>query len=257
MGDTHSAANFFPRPAFALVGAGRTGVVGAPADCYNPPVARQHVEDTHLDQQQQQRNAEDEDLIARMAARDPAALAALYDQYDRLVFSFVFHILNDAASAEEVTQDVFLRAWDAASKFQVGRGRVSSWLLAIAHNRAIDELRSRRARGAKVTTSYDLATPGELEQAFRSSLGGAAADEGVDPQEAALGGMRRVRVMEALKQLPPEQSRVIALAYYGGFTHREIAERLQEPLGTVKTRLRLGLQKLRNLLAAEVQASEM
>jgi RNA polymerase sigma-70 factor (ECF subfamily) len=209
-----------------------------------------------LDQQQQQRNAEDEDLIARMAARDPTALAALYDQYDRLVFSFVFHILNDAASAEEVTQDVFLRAWEAASKFQVGRGRVSSWLLAIAHNRAIDELRSRRARGAKVTTSYDLATPGELEQAFRSTMGGTA-DDAIDPQEAALGGMRRVRVLEALRQLPPEQSRVIAMAYYGGFTHREIAERLQEPLGTVKTRLRLGLQKLRNLLAAEVQASEM
>ena len=207
-------------------------------------------------EQQQQRNAEDEDLIARMAARDPTALAVLYDQYDRLVFSFVFHILNDAASAEEVTQDVFLRAWDAAGKFQVGRGRVSSWLLAIAHNRAIDELRSRRARGAKVTTSYDLATPGDLEQAFRSSLTGAS-QEATDPQEAALGGMRRVRVMEALKLLPPEQSKVIALAYYGGFTHREIADRLQEPLGTVKTRLRLGLQKLRNLLAAEVQASEM
>lgn len=206
--------------------------------------------------QQQQRNAEDEDLIARMAARDPTALAVLYDQYDRLVFSFVFHILNDAASAEEVTQDVFLRAWDAAGKFQVGRGRVSSWLLAIAHNRAIDELRSRRARGAKVTTSYDLATPGDLEQAFRSSLSGVS-QEATDPQEAALGGMRRARVMEALKLLPPEQSKVITLAYYGGFTHREIADRLQEPLGTVKTRLRLGLQKLRNLLAAEVQASEM
>lgn len=205
----------------------------------------------------QQRNVEDEELIARMAARDPTALAGLYDQYDRLVFSFVFHILNDAASAEEVTQDVFLRAWDAAAKFQVGRGRVSSWLLAIAHNRAIDELRSRRARGAKVTTSYDLATPGELEQAFRSSGAGTASAEAADPQEAALSGMRRVRVLEALQQLPPEQSRVITLAYYGGFTHREIAERLQEPLGTVKTRLRLGLQKLRNLLAAEVQASEM
>jgi len=192
-----------------------------------------------------------------MAARDPTALAALYDQYDRLVFSFVFHILNDAASAEEVTQDVFLRAWEAAAKFQVGRGRVSSWLLAIAHNRAIDELRSRRARGAKVTTSYDLATPSELEQAFRSSMGGTTAEDALDPQEAALGGLRRARVLEALKLLPPEQSRVITLAYYGGFTHREIAERLQEPLGTVKTRLRLGLQKLRNLLAAEMQASEM
>jgi RNA polymerase sigma-70 factor (ECF subfamily) len=207
-------------------------------------------------QQQQQRNVEDEDLIARMAARDPTALASLYDQYDRLVFSFVFHILNDAAAAEEVTQDVFLRAWDAAGKFQVGRGRVSSWLLAIAHNRAIDELRSRRARGAKVTTSYDMATPSDLEQAFRASQGGAAAEEANDPQEAALSGMRRLRVMEALKQLPPEQSRVIALAYYGGFTHREIAERLEEPLGTVKTRLRLGLQKLRNLLAGEVQVGE-
>jgi RNA polymerase sigma-70 factor (ECF subfamily) len=101
-----------------------------------------------------------------------------------------------------------------------------------------------------------MATPSDLEQAFRASQGGAAAEEANDPQEAALSGMRRLRVMEALKHLPPEQSRVIALAYYGGFTHREIAERLEEPLGTVKTRLRLGLQKLRNLLAGEVQVGE-
>src|SRR6476469_6592132 len=137
-----------------------------------------------------------------MSARDPTALAALYDQYDRLVFSFVFHILNDAASAEEVTQDVFLRAWDAAAKFQGGRGKVSSWLLAIAHNRAIDEIRSRRARGAQVTTSFDLATPGDLEHAFRAQ---GATGEGADPEQITLDGMQRGRILVALQQLPPEQ----------------------------------------------------
>src|SRR3954453_6677926 len=108
----------------------------------------------------------DEDLILLMSQRRPEGLAGLYERYKRLIYSFVVHILKDEATAEEVTQDVFLRAWDAASKFQGGRGKVSSWLLAIAHNRAIDELRSRRARGAQVTSSYDLATPGEQEQAI-------------------------------------------------------------------------------------------
>src|SRR5215212_289493 len=114
----------------------------------------------------------DEDLLQQMAARRPEALAELYDRYKRLIYSFVVHILKDEVSAEEVTQDVFLRAWEAAHKFQGGRGKVSSWLLAIAHNRAIDELRSRRARGAQVTTSFDLATPGDLEHAFRAGSAG-------------------------------------------------------------------------------------
>ena len=195
----------------------------------------------------------DEDLIQQMAQRHPEALAGLYERYKRLIYSFVVHILKDTASAEEVTQDVFLRAWDAAHKFQGGRGKVSSWLLAIAHNRAIDELRSRRARGAQVTTSYDLATPGDLEHAF-STRGDASA--GDDPEQAALDGMQRVRILAALDLLPTAQRQVISLAYYGGYTHREIAERLDEPLGTVKTRLRLGLHKLRALLRAEAPGGD-
>src|SRR3954453_4566845 len=110
----------------------------------------------------------DEDLILLMSQRRPEGLAGLYERYKRLIYSFVVHILKDEAAAEEVTQDVFLRAWDAAHKFQGGRGKVSSWLLAIAHNRAIDEVRSRRARGAQVTDSFDLAPPGDLEQAFHA-----------------------------------------------------------------------------------------
>ncbi len=189
----------------------------------------------------------DEELLGQMAARQPEALAGLYERYKRLIYSFVLHMLKDEATAEEITQDVFLRAWDAASKFQGGRGKVSSWLLAIAHNRAIDELRSRRARGAQITSSYDLATPGEQEQAIQA--GGSAAD---DPEQVTLDAMQRQRVLAALSHLPPDQQRVISLAYYGGYTHREIAERLNEPLGTVKTRLRLGLQKLRTSLRGEV-----
>jgi RNA polymerase sigma-70 factor (ECF subfamily) len=195
----------------------------------------------------------DEELLQQMAARRPEALAELYERYKRLIYSFVVHILKDEVSAEEVTQDVFLRAWDAAHKFQGGRGKVSSWLLAIAHNRAIDEVRSRRARGAQVTTSFDLATPGDLEQAFHA--GGADKEEN-NPEQAVLHGMQRERVLAALDRLPREQRQVISLAYYGGYTHREIAERLDEPLGTVKTRLRLGLQKLRGLLRSEVLATE-
>lgn len=190
----------------------------------------------------------DEDLLQQMAARQPEALAGLYERYKRLIYSFVLHMIKDAAIAEEITQDVFLRAWDAAGKFQGGRGKVSSWLLAIAHNRAIDELRSRRARGAQVTSSYDLATPGDLEQAFRAQ--GSSPED--DPEQATLDRMQRGRVLAALERLPPDQRRVISLAYYGGLTHREIAERLDEPLGTVKTRLRLGLQKLRTSLRGEV-----
>jgi RNA polymerase sigma-70 factor (ECF subfamily) len=190
----------------------------------------------------------DEDLLQQMAARQPEALAGLYERYKRLIYSFVLHMIKDEAITEEITQDVFLRAWDAAGKFQGGRGKVSSWLLAIAHNRAIDELRSRRARGAQVTSSYDLATPGDLEQAFRAQ-GSAPAD---DPEQATLDAMQRARILAALDRLPPDQRRVISLAYYGGYTHREIAEQLHEPLGTVKTRLRLGLQKLRASLRGEV-----
>ena len=108
----------------------------------------------------------DEDLLEQMAAGHPAALAGLYDRYRRLVYSFVVHIVGDPSSAEEVTQDVFLRAWEAANRFQGRKGKVSSWLLAIAHNRAIDELRSRRARGAQITSSFALASPGDLEQAY-------------------------------------------------------------------------------------------
>jgi RNA polymerase sigma-70 factor (ECF subfamily) len=190
----------------------------------------------------------DEDLIQQMAQRRSEALAGLYERYKRLIYSFVVHILKDEAAAEEVTQDVFLRAWEAAHKFQGGRGKVSSWLLAIAHNRAIDELRSRRARGARVTTSFDLAPPGDLEQAFHARGAGQAGD---NPEQAVLDGMQRARILAALDLLPAEQRQVVSLAYYGGYTHREIADRLDAPLGTVKTRLRLGLQKLRGLLRAE------
>jgi RNA polymerase sigma-70 factor (ECF subfamily) len=200
----------------------------------------------------------DEDLIQQMSQRQPEALAGLYERYNRLIYSFVLHIVNDASTAEEITQDVFLRAWDAAGKFQERRGKVSSWLLAIAHNRAIDELRSRRARGAQVTSSYDLASPADLEQAFRAGLvGGGTPASQDDPEQATLDGLQRAQVLEALGHLPLEQRRVISLAYYGGFTHREIAEQLHEPLGTVKTRLRLGLQKLRASLRGEALSSDM
>ncbi len=161
------------------------------------------------------------------------ALAELYDRYARLVFSLALKVLNDRSSAEEMVQEVFAKVWRNARDYSPERGKFSSWLIGITHHRCIDELRRRRVRPA--TESTDQEPLLEL-----------AGDD--DPAEAAFYALERARVRRALAKIPTEQRIVIELAFFEGLTHQEIAEHCHEPLGTVKTRVRLGMQKLKELL---------
>src|SRR5262245_11190279 len=170
------------------------------------------------------------DLVALLRGQPAVGIAALYDRYGRLVFSMALRVVQDRGAAEEITQDVFMRCWRNLDRYQPGQGSLVSWLLSIAHNRAIDELRSRRGKNARREVSEDIIQP-------QVSL-----DPGFD--EALLRG----EIQQALTGLPPAQRDVIELIFWGGLTRREVADRLHLPLGTVHTRLRLGMDKLRDAL---------
>jgi RNA polymerase sigma-70 factor (ECF subfamily) len=175
----------------------------------------------------------DEELLALVIQRQEAALGAIYDRHGRLVFAVALRITGERETAEEVVQDVFQSVWQTAGGFQSGVGSFSSWLLGITRHRAIDVTRSKRERARA------------REQALDMSY--AAVDEsGLDREVAQR--MLQDAVRTALGALPATQRQAIELAYYGGLTRAEIAARLNEPLGTIKTRLRLGLTKLRDLL---------
>ena len=175
----------------------------------------------------------DDELLSLMLRRREAALGAIYDRYGRLVYTVALRITGDRETAEEVVQDVFQNVWQAAGSFQPGVGTFSAWLMGITRHRAIDATRSKRerARDREQTLDLDFTTGQE---------------PGIEREVAQ--GLLRDAVLDALGQLPPNQRQAIELAYYGNLTRAEIAERLGEPLGTVKTRLRLGLLKLRDLL---------
>ncbi|GAA1829478.1 ECF RNA polymerase sigma factor SigK [Agromyces salentinus] len=173
-----------------------------------------------------------EDLLLATAAGDRDAFSLLYDATAARVFGLVRRLLVDAAQAEEVTQDVFLEAWQTAARFDPERGAAIPWLLTLAHRRAVDRVRasqSSRDRDLKVGIR-DLDVPVD------------------DVAEAAEIAIEHERVAEALTSLPAAQRECISLAYYGGCTQSEIATRLDVPLGTVKTRLRDGMIRLRDLL---------
>ncbi len=178
---------------------------------------------------------DDEQLITGIASAQTEALAAIYDRYGRLVFSLALRILDDESMAEEVTQDVFTQLWSRASQYHSTQGKVITWLASMARNRSIDVLRRRNVRpeghqiGWADGTSPDLTDPVEVEEQVEMD-------------------QDRRRVLLAIHGLPDEQRKVLALAYYQGFSHQQIADALQEPLGTVKTRLRLAMQKLRQAL---------
>jgi RNA polymerase sigma-70 factor (ECF subfamily) len=169
-------------------------------------------------------------------AGDGRAVAALYDRYNGLVFALGLRMLSDREAAEELVQEVFLRAWRQAATYRPSLGRLSTWLLGIARNLAVDELRRRGARPQRAD--------GDTEE----QLATLAAPRNLDPAEQASMAARRDEIQRALDALPPAQRQVMDLAYYGGLTQSEIAARLGEPLGTIKTRMRLGTQKLRELL---------
>ena len=177
--------------------------------------------------------ASDQAALTRMAQGDGDAVAELYDRHSRPVYSLALRILGDVTEAEDVVQEVFSQAWRQASRYNTSRGAVAAWLLMLARSRAIDRLRARRARPKGVAehvadTIVDTGLP-------------------VDSQVISFEQITRVRA--ALDELPMLQRLAIELAYFEGFTHLEIAARLEQPLGTVKTRIRLALMKLREVLA--------
>jgi RNA polymerase sigma-70 factor (ECF subfamily) len=172
-------------------------------------------------------------LMQRIAAGDPRALARLYDRYGRLVYSLARGVVGDESAAEEITQDAFARAWARADTYHPEQGRPLTWLMRIARNRAIDELRSRSSRPQPHSISW-------LEEEL--------ADGGPDPAEGLELSLRRKQVAGAIAALPAEQRKVLALAYFQAYTHREIAGILKQPLGTVKTRLRAAMKRLRAAL---------
>jgi RNA polymerase sigma-70 factor (ECF subfamily) len=175
----------------------------------------------------------DDELLALVARRNEAALGLIYDRYGGLVYTIALRVTGDRQTAEEVVQDVFQSVWQTVGGFQPGLGTCASWLVGIARHRAIDAIRSKRERARS------------REQAIEQDI---FVDADANPAAAAEQIDLRGAVKDALGTLPPSQRQAIELAYYGGLTRVEIAERLGEPIGTVKTRLRLGLLKLRDLL---------
>ena len=172
-----------------------------------------------------------------MARGDHDALAELYDRHARPIYSLALRILQDPSDAEDVVQEVFSQAWQQAGRYDPSRGAVAAWLLTVGRSRAIDRLRARRARPENLMD----------ERAVLNVV-----DLGQTQDQQILSAEQIARVRAALDELPVLQRVAIELAYYEGLTHAEIAARLEQPLGTVKTRIRLALLKLRDGLAGTV-----
>lgn len=178
---------------------------------------------------------DDASLIELIARSRLEAFSELYDRYYRLVFSVAYAIVGDRAIAEEVTLDVFVRVWQQAGSYRPERGKVSTWLAAITRHHAIDIY--RKSKSHPEASSLDWETD-SLPDGFLFH----------NPEEDLELASRHERVREALSQLPPEQRQALALAYFRGYSHSQIAEALKLPLGTVKTRIRMAMQKLRQIL---------
>jgi RNA polymerase sigma-70 factor (ECF subfamily) len=171
----------------------------------------------------------DEALVALVARGDDGALAALYDRFGRVAYGLALRVLRDRTLAEDAVQEAFLTVWRNADRFMPERAKASTWILTFAHRRAVDLVRREQRRRAE-------------------PLEGAPEPAGGSAEEAAWLRLERERVQAALAELPDQQREAIELAYYGGYTQSELAERLGQPLGTIKSRMFTGLARLRELL---------
>jgi RNA polymerase sigma-70 factor, ECF subfamily len=177
----------------------------------------------------------DEELMPLIGEKDPEAFEVFYDRHGGVAYSLAYRIVGEKAAAEDVTQEAFISIWKSGARFDRARGSVRSWMLSIVRNRAIDALRSRAGKAPKLTFDDDAV----LEQRPSEEL---TDDEAMRRETAG-------EIRGALGELPGEQSKVIELAYFGGFSQSEISRMLGVPLGTVKGRMRLGLEKIRGELA--------
>jgi RNA polymerase sigma-70 factor (ECF subfamily) len=172
----------------------------------------------------------DDALLSLVASSDDDALAELYDRFGRVAYGLALRILRDEALAQDAVQEAFLTVWRSADRFLAERAKASTWILTLVHRRAVDLVRREDRRRAEPLESAPEPIAGGLEH------------------EAELGFQRKI-VREALLRLPPEQREALELGYYGGLTQSELAERLGQPLGTIKSRMFTGLARLRDLLA--------
>jgi RNA polymerase sigma-70 factor, ECF subfamily len=176
----------------------------------------------------------DQASLARIARGDQTAFAELYDRHARLVYSLALRILQDGADAEDIVQEVFAQVWAQAARYDASRGAVAAWMLTLTRSRAIDKLRAKRVRP---------------EAAADASAAESVVDSAAAPDLELLSAEQVTRLQRALKELPDAQRIALELAYYEGLTHVEVASQLNEPLGTVKTRIRQAVMKLREALA--------
>lgn len=178
----------------------------------------------------------DPSLLTRIVKGDQQAFSQLYDHSSTLLYTLAFRILGNREEADELLQDVYLEVWRKVARYDVGRGTPVAWLITLTRSRAIDRLRARAARGYQANTTLDELSATTLR------------DSGPSPFETQADQELRMAVGSAMTTLPPAQQHAIELAYYEGLSHQEIAAKLNQPLGTVKTRIKLGMSKLRDTL---------
>ena len=181
----------------------------------------------------------DHQLMYRVAMAEKEALEALYARYSSSVYSLAMFMLKQEALAEEVTQDIFLNIWTKASSYKAERGEPKSWIMSVAHHRIVDVIRSRRR-------TQNVTDPGAYDRLETLPSPRISTEEEVERR------IEREYILEALDTLPPEQREVIMLAYFEGYSQSEMAKILNQPLGTVKTRVRLAMKKLRAALEGEI-----
>lgn len=179
---------------------------------------------------------DDASLMHLIARKHTEALGELYDRYIRLIYSLALHSVGDHSTAEEIAQDVFFSVWEKAYSYRQDQAKVSTWLTSITRYRAIDVLRRRGSRPEKNSVGWEDVNENRIPKL----------EDG--PEEITQQSLEQQRMMDAVAKLPIEQQEVLSLAYFQGLSHSQIAEALGHPLGTVKTRIRLAMKKLRDLL---------